>query len=180
VVHETLSQTFDETVSFDDVVDRSLRLAADVASPEAQVRTVREGRFGTLQAEVATPLALVLTELVTNAVEHGFPGKTSGEVRIACKRTEGNLTVTISDNGVGLRRPTDAQAGNGEEADVDDLVGLDDVWQEGINGLGSQIVRTLVTGELQGSIEWRSPEGGGTEVILQAPLQDLSNSGAKR
>lgn len=174
VVHETLSQTFDETVAFDDVVDRSLRLAADVASPEAQVRTVRQGRFGTLRAEVATPLALVLTELVTNAVEHGFPGKSAGEVLIKCERTEGHLTVTISDDGVGLRRPTEAQAGSNTQPETDDLTGLDDVWQEGINGLGSQIVRTLVTGELQGTIEWRSPESGGTEVILQAPLQDLS------
>src|SRR5690625_6628626 len=123
VVHETLSQTFNETVAFADVVDRSLRLTADVASPEAQVRTVREGRFGTLRAEVATPLALVLTELVTNAVEHGFPGKSSGEVIIKCERTEGNLTVIISDTGVGLRRPTEAQVFAEGERDVDDLSG---------------------------------------------------------
>src|SRR5690625_2914061 len=99
VVHETLSQTFDETVAFDDVVDRSLRLAADVASPEAQVRTVREGRFGTLRAEVATPLALVLTELVTNAVEHGFPGKSSGEVIIKCERRSEEHTSELQSRG---------------------------------------------------------------------------------
>src|SRR5699024_2701678 len=121
VVHETLSQTFDETVSFDDVVDRSLRLAADVASPEVHVRTLREGRFGTLQAEIATPLALVLTELVTNAVEHGFPGRSEGTVTIKSERTAGQLTVTIADDGVGLRRPTAAQAGKDDEASADDL-----------------------------------------------------------
>lgn len=174
VVHETLSQTFDETVAFDDVVDRSLRLAADVASPEAQVRTVREGRFGTLRAEVATPLALVLTELVTNAVEHGFPEDSRGEVIIKCERTEGSLTVIIADNGVGIRRPTDAQAGRKIESEAALLTGLDEVWQEGINGLGSQIVRTLVTGELQGEIEWRMRPGGGTEVELHTPLQEIS------
>lgn len=172
VVHETLSQTFDETVAFDDVVDRSLRLAADVASPEAQVRTLREGRFGTLRAEDATPLALVMTELVTNAVEHGFPGASSGEVRISAERDGSLLQIRVSDDGVGLRRPTEAQAGETSD-DVDDLTGLDDVWQEGINGLGSQIVRTLVTGELNGTIEWRSREGGGTEVLLEAPVQEV-------
>src|SRR5699024_10536863 len=125
--------------------------------------------------EMATPLALVLTELVTNAVEHGFPGESSGEVLIKCERTEDTLTVTIRDDGVGLRRPTDAQAADGTEIDAgpQDLSGLDDVWQEGINGLGSQIVRTLVNGELQGTIEWRSPESGGTEVVLQAPLPEM-------
>src|SRR5690625_2214769 len=166
VVHETLSQTCDETGSFGDVVDRSLRRAADVAWREARGRSVREGRFGTLRGESASSLALGLTELVARAVEHGFPGKSSGEVVIKSERTEGHLTVIISDNGVGLRRPTDAEAGDGEGDAPDDLLGLDDVWQEGINGLGSLIVRTLVTGELQGSIEWRSPERGGTEGIL--------------
>ena len=71
-VHETLSQTLDETVDFDALVDRSLRLAADVASAGGSVTTLRVGSFGMVPAGAATALALVLTELVTNAVEHGF------------------------------------------------------------------------------------------------------------
>ena len=46
LVHETLSQTLDETVQFDELVGRSLRLAADVASAGASVRTVVRGRSG--------------------------------------------------------------------------------------------------------------------------------------
>ncbi len=41
----------------------------------ATCRWSGEGSFGELAAEVATPLAMVLTELVQNAVEHGFPGR---------------------------------------------------------------------------------------------------------
>ena len=46
VVHETLSQAFDETVDFDDVADRLTRLVTDVGSAGYAVRTRREGSFG--------------------------------------------------------------------------------------------------------------------------------------
>ncbi|MBT6399875.1 MAG: hypothetical protein HOK04_08815, partial [Verrucomicrobia bacterium] len=42
-------------------------------------------------------------------------------------------------------------------------------------GLGTQIVRTLVEGELGGSIDWNSREGQGTEVVIDIPLQYLRN-----
>src|SRR5690606_11289759 len=86
MVHETLSQTLDETVDFDALVNRSLRLAADVASSGGSVRTVQTGTFGMVPAGGATALALVLTELVTNAVEHGFAGGASGTVSIVAER----------------------------------------------------------------------------------------------
>jgi two-component system, sensor histidine kinase PdtaS len=46
-----------------------------------------------------------------------------------------------------------------------------------LDGLGTQIVRTLVQGELGGLIEWRSPAENGTEVILTIPLQYLHEKG---
>src|SRR5699024_9444690 len=82
-VHEALSQTIDETVDFDNVFGRTLRLAADVATANnMHVDYVREGKFGVIQATQATALAVVLTELVTNAVEHGL-ATTGGTVTIS-------------------------------------------------------------------------------------------------
>ena len=46
VVHETLSQTFDETVDFDEVTDRLTRLVTDVGSQRGTIRTKRTGSFG--------------------------------------------------------------------------------------------------------------------------------------
>ena len=48
--------------------------AEEVPGPSsgAEVRTSREGKFGTLPSEMATPLAMVLTEVLQNAVQHGF------------------------------------------------------------------------------------------------------------
>jgi two-component sensor histidine kinase len=42
------------------------------------------------------------------------------------------------------------------------------------DGLGTQIVRTLVEGELGGSIVWGPSEGGGTRVAVQVPLHWIS------
>ena len=148
-VHETLSQTLDEAVDFDALVDRSLRLAADVASAGNSVNTLRSGTFGMVPAVDATALALVLTELVTNAVEHGLAGVSGGTVDIVAERSGSHLRAIVADDGVGL--PLE---GGGP-----------------MTGLGTQIVGTLVRNELQGSIEWSAREGGGTEVVLNVDLR---------
>ena len=86
VVHETLSQAFDESVDFDDVADRLTRLVTDVGSQGAPIRTQRTGSFGAISSDVATPLAMVLTELVQNAVEHAFAAERSGTIEVRCAR----------------------------------------------------------------------------------------------
>ncbi|ACQ81074.1 signal transduction histidine kinase [Beutenbergia cavernae DSM 12333] len=149
-VHEALSQTIDEVVDFDEVFGRTLRLAADVASGEQSVRTVREGSFGPVPATEATALAVVLTELVANAVEHGL-AETGGTVRILAERDGTRLVVRVIDDGVGMG-PLGSPSGT---------------------GLGMQIVRTLVAGELRGTIEWHHADGGGTEVRIVARLAPL-------
>jgi two-component sensor histidine kinase len=149
LVHETLSTGYDETVDFDEVSARGLSTLVEVASRSGSVRTQHSGRFGRLRAEDATALSLVLTELVQNAVEHGFDGQ-DGVVTVHAERhDEGRadadlLDVVVSDDGVGLPDGSTAPSG----------------------GLGTQIVRSLVS-ELRGTIEWRRREGGGTEVRLQ-------------
>ncbi|GAA1841908.1 sensor histidine kinase [Microbacterium koreense] len=149
VVHDTLSEGLAQNVDFDDVFERALKLIAEVAAaPSTRARTRTTGRFGTLPSEYATPLALALTELVTNAVEHGLAGQ-EGEVEIVADRTDEQLAVTVRDNGVGL---TEGQVGR---------------------GLGTQIVRTLIQGELGGSIDWHTAVGAGTEVTIDIPLRYL-------
>jgi len=152
-VHETLSQTLDETVDFDDFIHRNLRLAADVAAASGKVRTVMDGGFGLVPAEDATALALVLTELVTNAVEHGFADGAGGQVEVAARRDGDRLEVTVSDDGAGLPQ------GQGPGT-----------------GLGTQIVQALVVNELRGEITWQPREGGGTVVRVTATLRPVRAS----
>src|SRR5690606_35946413 len=105
IVHETLATSVDEEVAFDGVVDRIAAAAVDVAAPEAKVQLRRASSFGVLAADVATPLAMVLNELLLNAVEHGFSeldGDERGEVVISAHRFRRQLHVTVADNGKGL------------------------------------------------------------------------------
>jgi len=148
LVHETLSQGLGETVDFDEVVDRTISLAVEIAGSPAPVAVHREGAFGELEAENATPLALVLTELVTNAVEHGLAAG-GGTVTIVADRRGTALRIVVRDDGVGLP-PT---------------------FQAGRDGLGTQIVQALVGGEMRGRITWVSPPDGGTQVEVEVTLR---------
>ncbi|MCU1534866.1 MAG: ATPase [Glaciihabitans sp.] len=146
VVHDTLSEGLNQNVDFDAVFDRVLLLIAEVASSHnTTVHPKSSGSFGVLPSEYATPLALALTELVTNAVEHGLAGR-DGEVEIIARRTDDLLSVKVRDNGVGL---PEGKVGS---------------------GLGTQIVRTLIQGELGGTIDWHTLVGSGTEVTIEVPL----------
>jgi len=150
VVHDTLSEGLSQNVDFDEVFDRVMMLAAEVASGTNQViKPQLRGRFGILPSEYATPLALALTELVTNAVEHGLKGRERGVVAIPNRCYADPARVVVAENGGGL---------------PDGSVG---------EGLGTQIVRTLVEGELSGKIEWQSTAGTSTEVTVVVPLQYL-------
>jgi two-component sensor histidine kinase len=149
LVHETLSMSVDEAVEFDGIVDRVISAAAEVSAAESKVTLRREGTFGVLPAEIATPLVMVLNELLQNAVEHAFVPGTDGEVVVSAHHFRRQLHVTVADSGQGL--PAEFSL------DASDRLGL-------------QIVRTLATGELRGTLELRQRAGGGTEAVLVVPL----------
>ena len=148
MVHETLSQTLEGQVPFDEVADRVLAMCAEVAAPESQVQVRRVGSFGELPAAVATALAMVLTELVQNAVEHAYPAPGGGRVDVEAGRDGQQLVVRVVDEGTGL--PPDF--------DLD-----------GSPRLGLRIVRTLVEGELQGTLAVE-PQPLGTRAVVRVPL----------
>jgi two-component sensor histidine kinase len=149
LVHDTLSVSVDEVVEFDEVVDRLLDMLADVAGSAGRLRLRRTGTFGEIPGETATALVLVLTELVQNAVEHAFPGREGGTVDVGAARSRGRMTVTVSDDGVGL--PPGFTPDRGDR-------------------LGLQIVRTLVAAELRGSLELRARNDGRSGAEAQVTL----------
>jgi two-component sensor histidine kinase len=146
LVHDALSEGLSQKVDFDDVFQRSLVLTAEVAATlGTTVNTKVTGSFGVMDSKFATPLAVALTELVTNAVEHGLANR-SGNVEVQASRTPEGLAVYVVDDGAGLA--------DGEVGD----------------GLGTQIVKTLIEGELGGSISWANRVAGGTEVTIKVPM----------
>lgn len=149
MVHDTLSMSLDELVDIDGVVDSVLPMIADVSGEQSRVVVRREGTFGVLAADLATPLVMVLTELVQNALEHAFEPGCRGEVVLRAERSAGSLEVTVSDDGRGL--PPEFSL-------------------EGAQRLGLQIVRTLVGSELRGSLDLRRNQPQGTVAVLRLPL----------
>ena len=157
IVHETLSHAPEEIVDFDDVADRVVMMAGEVAAPEVRVTPKITGQFGMLPSAVATPLAMVLTELLQNALQHGFGGPAykngaaaGGIIEVRAARAPEQLTVTVSDSGAGL------------PADFD---------LESTTSLGLQIVRTLVVAELGGQLSITPRAGGGTVATVDLPVR---------
>ena len=142
IVHETLSNSSTESVSFDEVYDRIVHNAIELSTHKISVKKV--GSFGTFDSQVATPLALVITELIHNALEHGLAD--SGEnLRVEIVRSTKNCEVKIIDDGAGL--PTDFN------------------WDQS-SSLGLQIVKTLTENELKGSIQLIRV-GSETQAVLK-------------
>ncbi len=154
LVHDTLSHGLDETVDFDEVADLAVSAVIEVAGHEGPIHAEREGSFGRVRAEDATSLAMVVSELVQNAAEHGVWPR-GGTIRVCARRSvdkDGHdlLSVSISDDGVGL------PAGKLPRG----------------KGLGSQIVQSFVA-DLRGKISWGPAEPTGTRVRFTARLRSV-------
>jgi two-component system, sensor histidine kinase PdtaS len=150
LVHDALSMSVDEEVNLDQVVDRILPIMNDVATVDTPIRINRVGDLGVLDADRATALIMVITELVQNAIEHAFDANTEhGCVTIRAERSARWLDVVVHDDGRGLP--------DGFSLEKSDRLGL-------------QIVRTLVSAELDGSLGMHDVPSGGTDVVLRVPI----------
>ncbi len=154
VVHEILSQAVEEDVDFDDVADRLAVVLVEVGAGVVPVRVSREGSFGRLPSETATALAMVLTEVIQNAVEHGYPDASAvdggGRVALGVRRRVGILEVSVTDDGRGLPAGFDLDTST---------------------GLGLSIVRTLVESELGGRLDVGSrTDARGAVATVEVPL----------
>ena len=64
--------------------------------------------------DVAIPCGLILNELISNSLEHGFPGERKGEIVVALEICEdGRYELAVMDNGVGSQRDADSDRGGG-------------------------------------------------------------------
>ncbi len=157
LVHETLSRNAEDDVPFLEILKPILRMAEEsMVTPENPIYFRVEGDAGRLPAQVVTPLAVVLNELLQNAVDHAYPPEAElhgGHVKVTLSRVEENLAVLVADDGVGLAPDFDLTAGA---------------------GLGLTIVRTLVETELGGRLAVRTAKPGtvrpGTLVELAIQL----------
>ena len=104
----------------------------------------------------------VLTNLIFNAITHGFADKAGGNVLIKAHRLDdGKVEITFSDNGTGIPEEIQHHVFNPF---------FTTRRSQGSTGLGLNIVHNLVTQQLGGTITLVSAPGKGTTFCITLPL----------
>jgi signal transduction histidine kinase len=108
-------------------------------------------------------LSQVLSNLIGNALLHGFDNRDCGTIAITARRGGGDcVTLEFRDDGVGMTAATLHK--------IFDPFFTTKLGQGG-SGLGMNIVYNIVTGVLRGTIEVESEAGKGTSVTLVLPVR---------
>ncbi len=148
IIHEFLSDQDSRIINVREIAQRILnQMQSGVLDSSRAINLRLKGPGIFLTARQATSCALVINELLQNALEHGYDQRERG----------GTISLSFEDEGdrVVLRVLDD---GRGLPADFD---------LEHVDSLGLRIVRTLVTEDLKGQIEMQSDHG--VSVIVTFP-----------
>jgi two-component sensor histidine kinase len=147
VVHEFLSKDEQSVINIHEVGNRILsEVTHGTLDPAKRVQLRLEGsKHFRLPAQQATSCALIINELLQNAVEHGYRKRRKGTISVRLDETDDSMTVEIRDDGDGL--PKDFS--------------LDE------SGLGLRIVRTLVREDLKGHFILEN--GQGVRALVSFP-----------
>lgn len=144
VVHEVLSKEGLEVIDIKETIGQILSIITQsMVDPTQQVFTEVSGPNILLPSEQATSVALIVNELIQNAVDHAFKGRKQGRISIGLSHREDDVEIEVSDDGVGL----DASA-----------LGT-------FGSLGLQIVETLIREDLKGKFEIGNSNG--TQVRIK-------------
>jgi len=143
LVHEFLSkEESPEESSFISIREVTQRILSEVTQgildPDKNIRILLEGDDFRLPPQQATSCALVINELLQNAVEHGFDVKNEGTIQVTLHDQVDQLVIEVLDNGQGLPHGFDIE-------------------RDG--SLGLQIVQTLVREDLKGQFALHSSNG---------------------
>jgi two-component sensor histidine kinase len=139
VVHEFLSHDESSEINIKEVSQSILReVTTGTMDPEKQLKIVLNGPSLRLPAQQATSCALIINELLQNAVEHGYADRAQGTIQINLNESAEETVIEIIDDGTGI------PAGFDLERD---------------SNLGLQIVRTLVKEDLRGQLTIENGQG---------------------
>jgi two-component system, sensor histidine kinase and response regulator len=153
-IHQTLCESEDLAhVNFVDVLDALVPdVAASYGVDASRIAFDIVAEQVLMPINVAIPCGLVVTELITNALKHAFPGQRRGKIRIDLSSIDEDVTLIVSDDGVGI--PADLQP-------------------EQLQSLGLQLV-TLLSEQLGGSLHITHAQP--TSFTLRFQLHDIDRS----
>ena len=141
-IHDILTHVSEDmqTIQSDALLVQLCRNLQSLLPLNRQIRLTTEGDVVTLNADTATSVALVVTELVMNAIRHAFCDREQGTICVSVCAGTLFHTVTVSDDGIGFVP---------EEQEK--------------NSLGLSIVKATVEGKLKGKLHITS-DSYGTKV----------------
>jgi PAS domain S-box-containing protein len=105
----------------------------------------------TISADQAIPTALMVSELLTNSLRHAYPPEVPGKIVVTLKNLAGELTVTVTDDGLGIPEPSQRRT-----------------------GLGSRLIGMFAQ-QVGGEMVVSSPPGGGTSVSITMPVAEIGD-----
>jgi len=151
MAHRRLYQTKD-TTSFD-LADFIRDLVGDLVSAfgDGQLDLHLDLDHQNMAADKAAPLALIVNELVTNALKHAFADRAGGKLGIRVYKPNGKLRIEVSDDGKGMERSPDSSS------------------------FGLRLVSSLAR-QLQAEIEWLD-NAPGTKVRIEFAGEGVGTSG---
>ncbi len=145
VIHEFLAHQAARVINIRDVSQRIIEQVREgVLDRERGIRLELHGPNIYLPTQPATVCALVINELLLNALEHGYERQVGGIVTVNLQDDGEQISISVDDDGKGL--PEDF-----------DLVRTD--------SLGLQIVQTLAENDLKGSFELHGRDKGVSAVV---------------
>ncbi len=145
VIHEFLSLDESQSINVRDVCQRIVAQARQVMMPGQQIIFSVDGPVVYLPSQQATACALVINELIQNALEHGYEDRKTGHVQIGLVDLGDKVRLEICDDGSPL--PDDFDLANP-------------------TSLGLQIVRSLVHGDLHGALRLENQERGVVATVI--------------
>ncbi len=152
VVHQLLAASGGDQVVLREVFQPIMdTVSSTLVSNEIPISFRLIGDGPTLSASRASSLAVVVTELLQNSVEHGFPpGSEGGSVTVELETGPNELVVRVHDDGLG----------------VDPDFNIDSQ-----SGLGLTIIKSLVTGELRGDLAINQAKGSQSGTVAQVVVR---------
>jgi PAS domain S-box-containing protein len=131
--------------------DQIAALSNIYSTKDCEISTTIESSSIYLSVDQAIPCALMMNEILTNAYKHAFKGRKSGSIIISAIQEDGNMKITIRDDGIGI----------GKDLDIIHT-----------NSLGFKLIRALIQYQLKGSFTINN--NNGTEVAVKFPIQVVS------
>ena len=142
------SKQFNRIDMHTQIRDQVAALSNIYSTKNCEISTKIESSSIYLSVDQAIPSALMVNEILTNAYKHAFKGRKSGTIEISATQEDGNMNITIRDDGIGISKDLDIAHAN---------------------SLGFKLIRALLQYQLKGSFIVDNDHG--TEVVLKFPIQ---------